>query len=114
MGRPMTVSMYVRVVQELDIQGRTKTMVMRDGGQYFPQLQRSERLVKGGRFGKLVVPQGFLILVLPSYRKLAEAYQYELQQGFEEMSRITLADGKLILDPRADGGSALPRAGETF
>ena len=114
MGRPVTVSMYVRIVQEIDVQGRTKTLVMRDGGQYFPQLQRSERLVKGGRFGKLVVPQGFLILVLPSYQKLAKAYAYELEQGFQEMSRITLADGKLILDPRADGGSALPRAGETF
>lgn len=114
LGKPMTVSMYVRIVQEIDVQGRTKTLVMRDGGQYFPQLQRSERLVKGGRFGKLVVPQGFLILVLPSYQKLAKAYAYELEQGFQEMSRITLADGKLILDPRADGGSALPRAGETF
>ena len=114
MGRPMTVSMYVRVVQELDVQGRTKTLVMRDGGQYFPEIPRLERLAKGGRFGKLVVPQGFLLAVLPSYEQLAKVYEYELQQGFEEMSRITLADGKLILDPRADGGSALPSAGGTF
>lgn len=114
MGRPMTVSMFVRVVQELDVQGRTKTLIMREGGAYFPQLPRLERLAKGGRFGKLVVPQGFLLAVLPSFEKLAKVYEYELQQGFEEMSRITVADGKLILDPRADGGSALPEAGGTF
>jgi hypothetical protein len=114
MGRPMTVSMYVRVIQELDVQGRTKTSVLRDGGAYLPDVPRFERLVKGGRFGQLVIPQGFLLLVLPSFEKLAKAYETELHQGFEEMSRITLSDGKLILDPRADGGSALPHPGETF
>lgn len=114
MGRPMTVSMYVRVIQELDVQGRTKTSVLRDGGAFFPDLPRLEKLVKGGRFGKLVVPQGFLLLVLKPYEELAKIYESELQQAFEEMSRISIAKGKLVLDPQAGGGSALPQPGEEF
>lgn len=114
MGRPVTVSMYYRILQEIDMNGSTKTSVVRDGGHFFPDLPRLERLTKGGRFGKLVVPQGFLILVLPSFEKLAPVYRLELEQAFEEMSRITISKGKLVLDPRADGGSALPPAGGTF
>ena len=103
-----------RILQEIDMNGSTKTSVVRDGGHFFPNLPRLERLTKGGRFGKLVVPQGFLILVLPSFEKLAPVYRLELEQAFEEMSRITISKGKLVLDPRADGGSALPPAGGTF
>ena len=114
MGHPMTVSMYYRILQEIDLNGSTKTSVVRDGGQFLPDLPRLERLTKGGRFGKLVVPQGFLILVLPSFEKLAPVYRSELEQAFEEMSRITISKGKLVLDPRADGGSALPQGGGTF
>ena len=72
------------------------------------------KLVKGGRFGQLVVPQGFLLLVLPAYEQLAALYRKELELGFEEMSRITLADGKLILDPRPDGGAEIPGPAGTF
>lgn len=114
MEHPLTLSMFVRVEQTLDVQGRTQTTVMRDGGPFVPQLPRLERLVKGGRFGSLVVPQGFLLLVLPGFEKLADVYKNELHLGFEEMSRITIADGKLILDPRADGGQADPSDLGTF
>ena len=114
MEHPLTLSMFVRVEQTLDVQGRTQTTVMRDGGPFVPDLPRLERLVKGGRFGSLVVPQGFLLLVLPGFEKLADAYKNELHLGFEEMSRITIADGKLILDPRADGGQADPGNLGTF
>lgn len=114
MGQPLTLSMFVRVEQTLDLKGTTQTTVMRDGGPLIPQLPRAERIVKGGRFGQLVVPQGFLLLVLPAYEKLATAYQKELELGFEEMSRITMSDGKLVLDPRPDGGAELPGPGGSF
>ena len=114
MGQPLTLSMFVRVEQTLSLKGTTQTTVMRDGGPFLPQLPRTERLVKGGRFGQLVVPQGFLLLVLPAYEKLATAYRKELELGFEEMSRITMSDGKLVLDPRPDGGAELPGAGGSF
>lgn len=114
MGQPLTLSMFVRVEQTLNMQGTPQTTVMRDGGPFLPQLPRTERLVKGGRFGQLVVPQGFLLLVLPAYEKLAALYRKELELGFEEMSRITMSDGKLVLDPRPDGGAELPGEGGSF
>jgi hypothetical protein len=30
------------------------------------------------------------------------------------MSRISIADGKLVLDPRPDGGAGLPGGGAAF
>lgn len=114
MGQPLTLSMFVRVEQTLNMKGTPQTTVMRDGGPFLPQLPRTERLVKGGRFGQLVVPQGFLLLVLPAYEKLAALYRKELELGFEEMSRITMSDGKLVLDPRPDGGAELPGEGGSF
>lgn len=109
MGYPLTLSMYVRVEQTLDMNGKPSTSILRDGGPMLPQAPRLERLVKGGRFGKLVVPQGFLLLVLPSFEKLAALYREELRLGFEEMSRIRITEGKLLLDPRPEGeASDLP------
>lgn len=112
-GRPLTLSMYVRVEQNIDVHGKTRTMIARDGGPFLPQVPRLEFLAKGGRFGQLVVPQGFLLLVMPQFEQLATAYETELHLAFEEMSRIKLEKGKLVLDPRADGGSSL-LPGENF
>jgi hypothetical protein len=114
MGRPLTLSMFVRVEQTIGMKGETSTSILRDGGPFLPEIPRLAMLVKGGRFGRLVVPQGFLLLVLPSFGKLADLYQAELEQGFEEMSRISIADGKLVLDPRPDGGAGLPGGGGAF
>jgi hypothetical protein len=112
-GRPLTLSMYVRVEQHIDVHGKTRTMIAREGGPFFPKVERTEKFAKGGRFGQLVVPQGFLLLVMPQFEKLAKIYENELHLGFEEMSRIKLEKGKLVLDPRADGGSGL-MPGESF
>ncbi len=101
MGYPFTVSMFVRVEQSETLQGVERS-VFRDGG---PYMEEAPRLRRGGRFGKLVVPQGFLLLVLPSFEKFAAVYRKEIGEGVEEMSRITLQEGKLVLDPRPDGGT---------
>ena len=117
MGRPLTTSMYFRVEQLIELNDRAVTNVIRDGGTYFPQMPESplaQKLMKGGRFGQLVVPQGFSLLVLPSFEKLAGVYKTELSSAFEEMARITVEEGKLVLDPRPDGGSALPGPEGTF
>jgi hypothetical protein len=50
---------------------------------------------------------------MPQFEKLAKIYEKELHLGFEEMSRIRLEKGKLVLDPRADGGSSM-LPGESF
>lgn len=101
-GRPITVSMYLRIEQSETMQGIERT-VLRDGGEFFAE---APRLKRGGRFGRLVVPQGFLLLVLPSFEKLAEVYREEISEGIEEMARITIEEDKLVLDPRPDGGQS--------
>lgn len=116
-GKPMTLSMYFRVLQTVEVNDTSTTNIIRDGGTFFPQMPDSllaQKLVKGGRFGQLVVPQGFLILTLPSFEKLADAYRSELDLAFSQMARISIEDGKLVLDPRPGGGSALPPAGQGF
>jgi len=117
-GKPMTTSMYFRVEQIVELNDRPTTLVHRDGGTFFPQIPDTvlaQKVVKGGRFGQLVVPQGFLrALALPPFERLAEVYKTELELAFSQMARIHFEEGKLVLDPRPDGGSALPHAGGSF
>ena len=65
-----------------------------------PYHKRLPLLLRGGRFGKLVVPQGFLLFVLPAYQQLAELFHPETHLGFEEMAVIKIEKHRLTLDPR--------------
>lgn len=107
MGRPVTVSMFVQLEQFQGAKG-LRTEVLMHGGPYHTSLPHPMR---GGRFGKLVVPQGFLLLVMPSYRKLAAAFPQEIHLAFEEMARIKIGDNRLELNPRepSGGAGAMPR-----
>jgi hypothetical protein len=100
-GRPFTVSMFVKI-EQTEENGRMRTVIERHGGPYSPDLPKPMR---GGRFGQLVVPQGFLMLVVPAYEQLAETYQEEIHLAFEEMSRIRIEKNRLVLDPRPDSNS---------
>lgn len=101
-GHPLTLSIYVREpTREIDVKGGQNSSAALDGGAYFPSVPKlEERLRKGGRFGQLVVPQGFVPLVLPAFEKLARVYADELHVGFSEMPRTRIEKGKLVLDPR--------------
>lgn len=96
MGKPFTVSMFLKVEQLQGPKG-VMTEVHLHGGPYAASLPLPPR---GGRFGKLVVPQGFLLLVMPAYEKLAALFRDELHLAFEEMSRIKIESHRLVLDPR--------------
>jgi len=100
MGRPFTVSMYLRVVETELPGGGERTEIQRNGGVYHERLPRP---AVGGRFGVLPVPEGFLHLVLPAFGKLAAAYRdgdsLELDL-VERMAEIIIEDGRLRLDPR--------------
>jgi len=96
MGQPVTVSMYVQV-EQTENQDGTKTEVHMHGGPYHPYLPFPKC---GGRFGRLPVPQGFLLLVLPSFKNLAAIFPEEVVLGFEKMARIKIEKGQLTLDPR--------------
>lgn len=104
-GHAFTTSMFFTIQQSEGEHGMA-TEVMLHGGPYHPSLPHPQR---GGRFGRLVVPQGFLILVMPAYRELAEVFKDEIDLGFRKMARIRIEKKRLILDPRAptaDAGKA--------
>ncbi|MEI6676264.1 MAG: hypothetical protein WCO57_13915 [Verrucomicrobiota bacterium] len=96
MGKPFTVSVYLQIEQSENEKG-SKTEVHFRGGSFHPYLPFPKC---GGRFGRLPVPQGFLLLVLPAYKNLAAAFPEEIRLGFEEMTRIKIEKGRLTLDPR--------------
>jgi len=104
-GHPLTTSLYVTVQHSEGVEGPQKELKFQAG----PYDSDFPGLLKGGRFGRLVVPQGFMKLVFPEYEKLAAALAPELEQGFQEMAKIEIRKDKLILDPiPAQGAVKLP------
>lgn len=93
-GRPFTVSMYLQVQQTESDKG-VATEILLHGGPYHEQLPYP---FMGGRFGRLPIPQGFLLLVMPSFRNLAAAFSEELGL-IETMARIRIEENHLVLDP---------------
>jgi len=104
-GRPFTVSMFLSIEQSQD-NDRVRTVLNLHGGRY---LKWTPGLTRGGRFGRMVMPQGFLSIVFPSFESLAEALSEELAQGFRNMVFIRLGDQQIELDPRAPRRDADPR-----
>ena len=100
LGKPFTVSMYLQVARMEGPKG-TITEIERHGGPYHKDFPNPPQ---GGRFGKLVVPQGFLLLIMPAYEKLAAAFPEEIELAFREMARITIENDRLVLDPRQPMG----------
>ena len=98
-GKPFTSSMYLRIEKMETTSGR-ETLVHRDGGEF---IKDQPKLKKGGRIGRLVVPQGVLVLLLPSFGDLKTQFSEEIELALERMARVTIEDGKLELDPREPG-----------
>ena len=106
LGRPFTVSMYLKVEKLEDSKG-VVTDFQPNGG---PFLKDFPHPPKGGRFGKLVVPMGFLYLVLPAYQKIGVLFPEEVDLGFTSMTRIKIEKGNLVLDPREPlGQEGMPK-----
>jgi hypothetical protein len=100
-GKPFTVSMFLQVERMEGPQG-IYTEIRPHGGPFHPDFPNPP---KGGRFGQLVVPQGFLLLVMPAYQKLAGLFPQEIELAFREMSRIRIEKDQLVLDPREPMGN---------
>jgi hypothetical protein len=100
-GRSFTVSMFLQIEQTEGAKG-ISTEVKLHGGEFFKEFPK---LLRGGRFGQLLMPQGFLILVMPAYEKIAALFPEEIHLGFEEMSRIKITKGYLELDPRPNSAA---------
>ena len=101
-GRPITVSMFLRIEQIQELRG-VKSSISFDGGPFHPSVPVPPR---GGRFGRLVVPQGFLHLTVPAYRKLGACFLPE-KQLIEQMARIRIEKGRIVLDPTEPSGDPL-------
>lgn len=103
-GYPFTLSMYLRVEQSELPNGAILKEVLRNRGPYHESIPRPG---VGGRFGKLPVPEGFILLVMPAFEKLAAVYRdteskepVKEMDFIEEMARFSISDGKLVLDPQ--------------
>ena len=60
--------------------------------------------------GQLVVPQGFLHLVLPSFAKVAALFTAETELAFNRMQRVKFENDRLVLDPREPlGDQGMPQ-----
>lgn len=95
-GLKSTQSMYLQVLVESDAVSSSKEVLLHGGpiANFFPLLKR------GGRFGNLTVPQGYLYLVKPCFFQLGESCKEELDMAFRKMHSIRLKEGKVVLTPR--------------
>jgi len=94
-GREVTVSMYLQI-EQVESQSGISTQIHLHGA----DLQSTSRVPKkGGRFGQLTVPQGFLVVVMPDFIKIADALSTEIELGFEKMTRFKIDDKRITLDP---------------
>ncbi|MCE2959770.1 MAG: hypothetical protein ACK46A_04950 [Akkermansiaceae bacterium] len=106
-GQEITVSMYLQI-EQTESESGISTKVHLHGS----NIHKGSGPKVGGRFGKLRVPQGFLMAVVDDYAKIADVLAPEIKLGFEEMARFEIQEDRLVLDPRAptrhEGGSANP------
>jgi hypothetical protein len=95
-GYPLTTSMFLQVERTESAEG-ISTQIHLHGGGFHEVVPIPTR---GGRFGQLTVPQGFLIMVMPDFRKIADLFETEIDLGFQRMARIKIEDKRLVLDPK--------------
>lgn len=95
-GLKMTQSMYLQVQVETDANSSSKEVLLHGG----PMLRFVPLLKKGGRFGRMAVPQGYLYLVKPAFFQLGEVYKEELHLIFRKMQEIHIKEGRVVLVPR--------------
>jgi hypothetical protein len=95
-GHPLTTSMFLQVEQSETAKGMI-TQIHLHGGGFHEDIPQPTR---GGRFGRLTVPQGFLILVMQDFEKIAQLFQTEIDLGFKQMARIKIEDKRIMLDPK--------------
>ncbi len=107
-GHPLTVSMFIQV-EQTEKAGVHTTEIQLHGGSFHRDVPKPTR---GGRFGRLTVPQGFLILVIQDFKNVAQAFGTEIDLGFKRMARIRIGDKRIMLDPNqpSSSGGAVERS----
>jgi len=87
-----TASMYVRIERKKKENGSYTTFVRKDGGNLLGVLP------VGGRFGQVMMPQGFLLLVASTFESLADLFSEELSWMEEDITRK--GAGRIIFEER--------------
>ncbi len=95
-GYPLTTSMFLQVEQTESATG-ISTQIHLHGNGFHEMVPIPTR---GGRFGQLTVPQGFLLMVMPDFQKIAALFGPEIELGFRRMARIKIENKRLTLDPK--------------
>lgn len=95
-GLKSTVSMYLQVLVDADEVSSSKEVLLHGGSiaKFFPALKR------GGQFGRLTVPQGYLYLVKPAFFQLGEVLDAELELAFRKMHDLRVEDGQVVFIPK--------------
>ena len=94
-GRRTTQSMFIQFKQTEGATGLRTEVLLHDG----PFHSTVPYLRRGGRYGKLVVPQGYIYMIQPAYTELAEVCRDEIRLAFEEMAGISIEENQLVLNP---------------
>jgi hypothetical protein len=103
-GFPLTTSMFIQVVQSKTKHSSTREIQFH-GGEF---IKNSSLPPRGGRFGKLTVPQGFLYLVMSDFHKLSDALKDEIELGIQRMTVIQIENQRIVLDPRQQAAASDP------
>lgn len=107
-GHRLTVSTFVQIEQTEQPAGPTKTDIVLHGGPYLTDTYPN----RGGRFGRLVVPQGFLLLVKPAFESLAQVCEEEVAL-ISDIARIRIEENRVVFSPHPPD-HLLPGAGASF
>jgi len=102
-GLSHTLSMYLQVLVESDGNTTSKEVLLHGG----PMLGWLPLFKRGGRFGSLTVPQGYLYLVKPTFFQLGDVYKEEVNLMFRKMHEIRIEQDRVVFKPRA-AAAAIP------
>ncbi|MGJ8695295.1 MAG: hypothetical protein ACSHYF_03195 [Verrucomicrobiaceae bacterium] len=91
-GRVHTSSMYLRFQRKKKEDESYTTTVSKEGGRFLGAV------LIGGRFGKLKVPQGFLLFTQDAYKTLGGLFEEEYRYISEEI--ITKGGGRIVFEDK--------------
>ena len=90
-----TVSMYITIVQE--VAGNSSLPVTRL--EFCDSAEKNNVVSRGGTLGRLVVPQGYMIVLRPAFENLAHAYKDILDSIVDSGKIIRISEGRVDLLP---------------
>lgn len=111
-GVAVTQSVYFRIEQNVKPDGSPDTQLAWGGPSFFTSMPKWKQ---GGKIGQLGVPQGFLLVMMPSLEKLSRLFSTPAEGGGWEsdlklgsMARISIQAGKMVFEPESAAAGQMP------